>query len=311
MMFSLLLLALPTLTSAAVLQQITANITNPTKVGFFLYVPDTLPPNPPILVNPHWCHGSAQATFQGTQFARLADAHGFLVIYPDSPNAADKCWDVSSAQTLRHGGGGDSLGIVSMVEWALARHGADRGRVFVAGVSSGAMMTSTLLGAYPDVFAAGSAWAGVPFGCFAPAANDGVHGAWSDDCAKGRVAKAAAEWAAGVRAAFPGYEGWRPRVQIAHGTKDDVLDYKNFEEEVKLWTALLGLGDKVDTTVRDAPLKGWTKAVYGGGWFEAMTANGVTHDIPVNSTAVVEWFDLPCKGEGCFRWGKGGPSRST
>ena len=134
---------------------------NPTNVTFYLYVPSKLQAKPPILVNPHWCHGDASDCFKGTQLATLADTYGYLMIFPDSPNTADKCWDVSSNATLTHNGGGDSLGIVSMVKYTLAKYNADPTRVFSMGTSSGAMMTNVLLGSYPDIFAAGSAWAGV------------------------------------------------------------------------------------------------------------------------------------------------------
>jgi acetylxylan esterase len=107
-------------------------------------------------------------------YASLGDQYGFISIYPDSPNKVDQCWDVSSNASLTHNGGGDALGIVSMVRWTLEKYGGDKDRVFVTGTSSGAMMTQVLLGSYPDVFAAGSAWAGVPFGCFA---GDG-YGVW-------------------------------------------------------------------------------------------------------------------------------------
>lgn len=146
-LFSVLALLSCTI-QAASLQQL--NITlpnNPTNAGFYIYVPDVLAPSPPILVNPHWCHGDAPAAYAGSSFASLASEYGFIVIYPDSPNVADKCWDVSSAQTLINDGGGDSTGIVSMVQWTLAEYGADEGRVFVTGVSSGGMMTNVLVGA--------------------------------------------------------------------------------------------------------------------------------------------------------------------
>ncbi|KAH8162720.1 hypothetical protein CIB48_g5522 [Xylaria polymorpha] len=222
---------------AASLTKVTENFgPNPRNVGFYIYVPDKLAANPPILVNPHWCHGDARACYAGSQYATLASQYGFIVIYPDSPNTADKCWDVSSNATLAHDAGGDSLGIVSMVRWTLNKYKGDPKRVFVTGVSSGAMMTSTLIGAYPDVFAAGSAFAGVPFGCFA---GNG-YGVWSDACATGKITRTPAEWAALVKAAYPGYNGWRPKMQIFHGTVDETLNYKNFEEEVKEWNAVLG-----------------------------------------------------------------------
>ncbi|KAH6623085.1 Alpha/Beta hydrolase protein [Chaetomium tenue] len=300
-----------TLTHAATLTQITTPFgPNPRNTTFHLYAPSTLPPNPAILVNPHWCHGTAQAAFAGSQWATLADRHGFLVIYPgSSPAAADQCWDVSSAETLTHDGGGDSLGIVSMVRWTLEEYGADPGRVFVTGVSSGGMMTQVLVGAYPDVFAAGAAFAGVPFGCFAPEGNEGEFGYWNGECATGEVTHTPAEWGDLVRAAYPGYEGWRPKVQIFHGTKDEVVSYVNHGEGVKLWTNVLGLSDTPVSVVPDTPLAGWTKSVYGeNGWFEAYSADGVPHDIKVQENTVMAFFELNCT-TGCFSWGQeGAPS---
>lgn len=300
----------PLLASAASLQKVTTDFgPNPRNVGFYIYVPDEIPaaPPPPILVNPHWCHGDAQAAHAGSQWARLADAHGFIVIYPDSPNAADKCWDVSSSATLTHDGGGDSLGIASMARWALEEYGGDPARVFVTGVSSGAMMAEVLLGAYPDLFAAGSAFAGVPFGCFADPA--GGYAVWGGDCAEGRVTKTAEEWAGLVDAAYPDYgDGWRPKVQIFHGTDDDVLDYVNYGEAVKQWTTVLGLGEEPVNTTLDTPVAGWTRNVYGeSGWFEAYSAAGVTHNIQNQEAVVMDWFDLTCTTENCFKWGDGSP----
>jgi acetylxylan esterase len=215
--------------SAASLQQVIGFGTNPTNVGMYIYVPDVLAANPPILVNPHWCHGSAQAAYTGSQYATLASTYGFIVIYPDSRNTADKCWDVSSSETLSHNGGGDSLGIVSMVTWTLEKYNGNPNRVFVTGTSSGAMMTNVLVGAYPDVFAAGSAFASVAFGCFAGNGYD----VWNSACAAGQAIKTGAEWEAIVLAAYPGCSGYRPKMQVFHGTADTTLYPQNFQEESK------------------------------------------------------------------------------
>ncbi|KAI0025426.1 Alpha/Beta hydrolase protein [Xylariomycetidae sp. FL0641] len=291
--------------NAASLRQIQEDFgPNPRNVSMFIYVPDQLAASPPILVNPHWCHGDAEAAYQGSQFATLADEYGFIVIYPDSPNTADKCWDVSSNDTLTHEGGGDSLGIVSMVRWTLDQYDGDPKRVFVTGISSGAMMTSVLMGAYPDVFAAGSALAGVPFGCFA---GDG-YGVWSDACATGKITQSGADWAALVEAAYPGYDGWRPKMQIAHGTADETLNYTDFGEEVKQWTAVFGYSETPTSTTPDTPVEGWTRYVYGpDNWFQAYSAAGVTHDIRNQEAEIMDWFDLTCTAGDCFQWGQGGP----
>ena len=137
MHFSLSWMLFPLLASAASLQKITESFQpNPRNVQGYVYKPDRVQAKPPILVAAHYCSGSAQAFFSGTQYKNLADQHGFIVIYPDSPNSG-KCWDVSSSQTLSHNGGGDSQGIVSMVKWAISKYGADSTRVFVTGNSSG------------------------------------------------------------------------------------------------------------------------------------------------------------------------------
>ncbi|TVY35245.1 Acetylxylan esterase [Lachnellula occidentalis] len=268
---------------------------NPTNVGFYLYVPSRLQAKPPILVNPHACHGSAHDAFTGTQLATLADTYGYIMIFPDSPNPADKCWDVSSAQTLTHNGGGDSQGIVSMVSYVLKTYNADPSRVFAMGTSSGAMMTNVLLGSYPDVFAAGSAWAGVAFGCFAGPGYD----IWNAACATGQTIKSGAEWAAIVQAAYPGYRGFRPKMQVFHGSVDTTVYPQNLDEEIKEWTAVLGLPGTPVRILEDSPESKWTTYVYGEK-FQATNATGITHDIQTNESVVLDCFDLKCWGTGCY-----------
>ena len=293
---STLLPFLPT-AIAGTYQQITNFGSNPTNVGMYLYTPDKLASNPPLVVVPHWCHGSAQAAYSGSPFTYTADTYGFPVLYPDSPNQADKCWDVSSNQTLTHNGGGDSLGIVSAVKYVAKKYNVNAKRIFVQGTSSGAMMTNVLLGSYPDVFAAGSAWAGVAFACFA---GDGF-GVWSDPCATGTVIKTGAEWSKIVKAAYPGYNGWRPKLQVFHGDKDNVLYPQNFQEEIKEWTSVFGLSETPTQTLQNTPISGWTKYVYGdGSKFTATLAAGVDHNIQTQLQTVLDWFQLTCSGSNCF-----------
>jgi acetylxylan esterase len=270
---------------------------NPRNVSMYIYVPKNITSKPPILVVPHWCHGTAQDAFKGRPYASLGDQYGFISIYPNSPNAVDQCWDVSSNASLTHNGGGDALSIVSMARYAVEKYGGDSDRVFVTGTSSGAMMTQVLVGSYPDVFAAGSAFAGVPFGCFAGNGYD----VWSDACATGKLIKNGSEWASLVEKAYPGFKGTRPKLQVFHGTVDTVLYPQNLKEEVKQWTSVFGLSDVPTETTKDTPLKGWTRRRYGhGGLFEAYEAEGVDHNIPNQADVVLDWFDLRCKGEKCF-----------
>ena len=95
-------------------------------------------------------------------------------------------------------------------------------------------MTSVLAGAYPDVFKAGIVDSGVAFGCFALPGQP--EDSWNAQCAEGELILTGAEWvrslmlclmsdpelsvkqAAKVTAAFPGFTGTYPKMQVWHGT---------------------------------------------------------------------------------------------
>jgi len=292
----MLTLILVNVVSTAQLQQITNFGPNPTNVTFYLYIPDKVIKSSPLLVYPHWCHGTALDAFKNKSWKSIADQLGFITIYPSTPWTADNCWDVSSNQTLTHNGGGDSLGIISMVRWTLKNYDVDPDRIFVTGTSSGAMMTNVLIGAYPDIFAAGAALAGVPFGCFS---GDG-YDVWSDACATGKIIHTGDQWATMVKSAYPTYDGPRPKMQVFHGSVDQVLNVTNFYEEIKMWTTVLKTGNSTQTVV-NTPQSGWTKNVYGSkGLFESFLASGVTHDIPDQVDEVIRFFGLNCTGSSCF-----------
>ncbi|MEE1930100.1 PHB depolymerase family esterase [Streptomyces sp. TRM 70351] len=263
--------------SAATLTEVTAFGSNPSNLRMHLYVPDTVRARPAVLVAVHYCTGSGPAFHSGTEFASLADRYGFIVVYPSATRSGN-CFDVSSPQALRRDGGSDPVGIRSMVGWVEQRHNADPGRVYVTGASSGAMMTNVLLGNYPDVFQAGAAFMGVPHSCFATTDGSG----WNSACANGAVDRTPQEWGGLVRAAYPGYSGPRPRMQIWHGTEDDTLRYPNFAEQIDQWTDVHRVSRTPAST--DRPQSGWTRTRYGGTGeqapVEAVSVQGVGHSLP-------------------------------
>nr|WP_157408738.1 PHB depolymerase family esterase [Actinoplanes sp. N902-109] len=281
--------------SAASLVEVTSFGTNPTGLRMHIYVPDNRPAKPALLVAVHYCTGSGPAFYSGTQFASLADRYGFIVVYP-SATRSGSCFDVSSPGALRHDGTSDPVGIVSMVRYAQQQYGADPARTYVTGASSGGMMTNVLLGDYPDVFKAGAAFMGVPFGCFAT--TDGS--SWNTACAQGQITKTPQAWGDLVRAAYPGYTGTRPRMQLFHGTTDDTLRYPNFGEEIKQWTNVLGVSQTPVLT--DTPQSGWTRTRYGSASVqapvEAISVAGVGHSLPLSGQAelAIKFFGLDSTG---------------
>jgi poly(hydroxyalkanoate) depolymerase family esterase len=250
-----------------------------------LYVPASVRPTPAVVVAMHGCTGSGPGFYASSEFASLADQHGFIVIYP-SASKHGNCFDVWSAASKR--GGSDPASIVSMVDYVKKRY--DAGRVFATGGSSGAMATGALLVLYPEVFTAGAAFMGVPFGCFPSEAEfDPTRG----PCFIGTVDKSPREWGALAREANPARK-W-PRIQLWHGTHDGLIAFSLLREQVDQWTNLHGLSES--PTV-DSPAPNWTRQRFGDlcgpSRVEAITVTGGEHNLPTTGMAsyAIEFFGL-------------------
>ncbi|KAK4098613.1 carbohydrate-binding module family 1 protein [Parathielavia hyrcaniae] len=271
----------------ATLTQVTNFGANPSGARMFIYVPDTLPPNPAILTAVHYCTGTAQAFYSGSPYAQFADQYGFIVIYPESPYSGG-CWDVSSPSTLTRNGGGSSTSIANMVTYTITQYNADPNRVFVAGVSSGAMMTNVLAATYPDLFKAASAYAGVAAGCF----YTGTVAGWNSTCSNGQSIATPSAWAQTAMNMYPGYTGPRPKMMIYHGSADSVIYPQNFNETLKQWSGIFGYTyGQPQQTLANNPSAGYTKYVYGPN-LVGVYGTGVSHNIPINGALDMEWFGL-------------------
>nr|BFE59785.1 hypothetical protein GCM10020063_043110 [Dactylosporangium thailandense] len=266
---------------AAGMTQVTGFGNNPTNLGMYLYVPARLASRPALLVLVHYCSGSASGIFNGNghDYVTAADRYGYIIVLPEATRDGH-CFDVSTPAALKRNGGGDSTGIMSMVAYARSHYPIDASRIVVSGFSSGAMMTNVLAAQYPDVFAAASAFSGVPAGCFATT-NGSL---WNSQCSGGTISKTAQQWGDQARAMYPGYTGRYPRMQLWHGTTDTTLAYPNFGEELKQWTNLDGLSQTPAFT--DHPQSSWTRTRYGStgtqATVEGISIAGVGHQLPMS-----------------------------
>lgn len=289
-------LAIPVATpaSAASLTEVTGFGSNPGGMRMHIYVPDSRPAKPAIVVAMHGCGGSGPGFYSGSEFASLADRHGFIVIYPSAQQEAGfgKCFDTWSDAAKRRGGGSDPVSIVSMVTYAEQRYGGDPNRVFATGSSSGGMMTNHMLAVYPDVFKAGAAFMGVPFNCFANAADYPPGG----KCTNGSMNRTPQQWGDAVRQAYPGYSGPRPRMQLWHGTNDTLVPYSLLQEEIEQWTNVFGLSQAPTST--DTPQTNWNRRRYadtsGTAQVEAYSIQGAGHNLPSGGMAAqaIAFFGL-------------------
>ena len=238
----------------------------------------------------HGCMGTGPGYASLAKYATLADTHGYLVVYPTAPHD-NNCWDVGTNKSLTHGGGGDTNGLVNMIQYMITTYKADPKKVVVTGSSSGAMMTNVISAVYPDVIAAGSAYSGVAAGCLAGSPGFSPQTA-NPDCANGKkIIKTQEAWVEQVKTFYPGHNGTYPRMQVWHGTADSLVFYPNLGEEIKEWSGL----DEVTWTknLTNTPSSGYTQMVYGDGTkFTAYSAVGVGHTVPVHEDIDLKWFGI-------------------
>ncbi|WFE31408.1 PHB depolymerase family esterase [Micromonospora sp. WMMD975] len=267
-----LVAALPA--QAASLTQVGGFGSNPGNLTMYAYRPDGLPGNAPAVVLLHGCTQNAATYFANSGWQKYADQWKFALIVAQQPagNNANSCFNFfETGDTAR--GQGEALSIKQMVDYAKSNYGTDAGRVYVSGLSAGGAMSAVMLATYPDVFAAGSIIAGIPYRCATSMVN-------AFSCMNPGVDKTPAQWGDLVRGAYAGYSGARPRVAIWHGTSDYTVATANATESRDQWTNVLGVSATPTST---SSLPGGTSLeVYGNDRVRLYRVAGMGHGTPVD-----------------------------
>ncbi len=206
---------------------------NPGQLKGWLYLPDDLAPGAPLVVVLHGCTQNAAGYDESSGWSRLADDHGFAVLYPEQQrgNNPNLCFNWFSGEDAARAKG-EALSIRQMVGAVQSRHGTSAKRVFVTGLSAGGAMAVAMLATYPDVFAGGAVIAGLPFGVARtiPEAFDRMRGHGGPD---------PSSLADLVRGASDHVGGW-PTLSIWHGAADQTVDQSNASALVEQWRGLHG-----------------------------------------------------------------------
>ncbi|MEU8254943.1 PHB depolymerase family esterase [Micromonospora inaquosa] len=265
---------------AATLSQVTGFGSNPGNLTMYAYRPDGLPANSPAVVLLHGCVQNASGYFANSGWQKYADQWKFALIVAQQPasNNANSCFNFFEAgDTTR--GQGEALSIKQMVDHAKSNFGVNGSRVYVSGLSAGGAMSAVMLATYPDVFAAGSIIAGIPYRCATSMVN-------AFSCMNPGADKTPAAWGNLVRGAYSGYTGPRPRVAIWHGTSDTTVTPLNGTESRDQWTNVRGVSQTPTST---SSLPGNTSLeVYGNDDVRLYRISGMGHGTPVDPGSAAE-----------------------
>jgi polyhydroxybutyrate depolymerase len=118
--------------------------------AYRVHVPPVVPVNAPLVIQLHGGGGNGTGLDRLTRWHALADRERFAVV---SPNGFDRHWNDGRLPAMA--GDVDDVGFVAtLIDCVAGWLPIDRGRVYVAGISNGAMMAARLASQLPDRIAA-------------------------------------------------------------------------------------------------------------------------------------------------------------
>jgi poly(hydroxyalkanoate) depolymerase family esterase len=249
---------------------------NPGQLKAWVYVPESSSPGAAMVVVLHGCTQTAAGYDHSSGWSRLADRHGFLLLYPEQQrtNNPNLCFNWFSADDTARGKG-EARSIREMVAAVQDRYRTDPHRVFVTGLSAGGAMTAVMLATYPDVFAGGAVIAGLPYGVAhsVPQAFDRM---------RGHGLPEPAALAAIVRSASTHSADW-PILSVWHGSADQTVDRSNASALVDQWREVHGARSTGKTdTVYGYPHTTWSNP-NGRVVIEDYSITGLGHGTPLDT----------------------------
>jgi len=193
----------------------------------------------PLVVVLHGCTQTAAGYDHHSGWSQLAEEAGFALLYAEQQrgNNPNLCFNwFLPADTRRDAG--EALSIRQMIDAMVARHGIDRGRIFVTGLSAGGAMAATMLATHPEIFSGGAVVAGLAHGIArtVPEAFDRMRGhGLPAEPALQRLLRDASD-----------HRGAWPKISIWQGTADQTVAAVNADAIAAQWRGVHGLDARPD-----------------------------------------------------------------
>ena len=219
----------------------------------------------PLIVMLHGCTQDPDDFAAGTGMNFLAEAEGFLVVYPWQVASANpsKCWNWFQASDQRRDQGEPAL-IAGITRQVMAEYHHNASRVYVAGLSAGGAMAAIMAATYPDLYVAVGVHSGLAPGSAhdLPSAFQAMHGA-------GQSIRG------GAGRAIP--------LIVFQGDSDPTVHPSNADQLVAQWTAAGPLrtgGTATAPTIRRGRAAGgrdYTCTIYHGAQGRAVVEQWTVH----------------------------------
>ena len=250
---------------------------NPGDLRMFSFVPEDLRPRPALVVVLHGCGQTAAGYDLGAGWSMLAKHYGFALLMPEQQptNNVHSCFNWFRPEDTRRDHG-EACSIRQMIARIVDDRHIDRKRIFVTGLSAGGAMTSVMLAAYPETFAAGAIIAGLPYGVATnvrEAFNGMMQSPTRPSDALGDLVRNASR-----------HQGPWPKVSVWHGSADRTVNPANADEIIKQWLDVHGLpSDPMSEGMVDGyPHQIWWNAD-GETIIESYTITDMAHGTPLGT----------------------------
>ncbi|NMP31812.1 PHB depolymerase family esterase [Thalassotalea sp. M1531] len=264
-----LALCLPLATNAS-FYQLDSFGDNPGELTASYFKPEQSKPS--LLVMLHGCGQNGKTLATDTGLIGLSTQYNFTVLIPQQSksNNITACFNWFSEKDNAMGVG-ETLSLKNMINALIKQHGFKD--IYIAGLSAGGAMTSSMLLNYPELFEAGAVIAGVPYPC-----ANGLIKAIS--CMKNGPSSQT-DLIQGANAVI-NQKTKLPRLTIWTGANDNIVNPKNSSALAKQWQHLTQITAQPEVTAKN----GVTKQQWFGKdkqrALELVTIANVGHGIMVN-----------------------------
>ncbi|HOY47924.1 MAG TPA: PHB depolymerase family esterase [Flavobacteriales bacterium] len=267
---------------SAQIEQVEKFGSNPGELRCYIYKPKTLlNSDAPLLMVLHGCSQTAEEVSNQSGWNKLADSLGMLVVYPQQHlmNNPSRCFNWFRKEDITRGGG-EVESLHQMIQYCMAHYPIDNKRVFVFGLSAGAVMGTILMAAYPEEITAGCSLAGPAIGTWEGSLSQMKDLYDTDEYVpQSQLEK--------LRACYPGYTGTYPLLLTVQGSNDVLVTIEDQTKQITQWTAANGsdaVPDKIELINNDPNVE---RSVYtnsqGRTVVIAYQISGMGHVLPINT----------------------------